>query len=83
MEDAFSAIPFLLELPVPPGKGDEIYPARMSTESHKPGSPGTEDGGLGALAAAAIAASAGEVKAIAEQMLCTPLCSRTRLQCAP
>ena len=35
MEDAFSAIPFLLELPVPPGSGSEIYPARLTSESQK------------------------------------------------
>ena len=62
MEDAFSAIPFLLELPVPqfPSHQSEIYPARMGGDSAKPEHSGSADAGLGALAAAAAAAAASE-----------------------
>ena len=62
MEDAFSAIPFLLELPVPQfaSHQSEIYPARMGNDAPKPEHSGSADAGLGALAAAAAAAAAAE-----------------------
>ena len=60
MEDAFSAIPFLLEVPVPQfaSAQSEIYPARMGPDSAKSEQTGSADVGLGALAAATAAAAA-------------------------